>query len=234
MFATAEQLCLLANPIWNALSSDQLALAAGAPPARRFPEHIGPLAGVATEGDYSALTPLFTVGTVAALFFAQPTLPVAGWSQLRSGSLTQMVCRNPALIDDTAGRVRQLTAADAEAMLALATLTEPGPFRLRTHELGNFYGIFDGTQLMAMAGQRMLLPGLGEVSAVCTHPDARGRGYAALVMSAAMREFMAQERQPFLHALSSNEAALKVYRRLGFREERQIEYAVWKREADLS
>jgi predicted GNAT family acetyltransferase len=122
-------------------------------------------------------------------------------------------------------RLRKLTSADAPAMVELAELTEPGPFRLRTLELGTFFGILDGGRLLAMAGKRMHLPGLVEVSAVCTHPEARGRGYARLLMSCVMEEILAAGKTPFLHALASNAGAIRVYEDLGFRLRRRLEFA---------
>jgi predicted GNAT family acetyltransferase len=100
-------------------------------------------------------------------------------------------------------------------MVALATLTEPGPFRRRTIELGNFYGIFDGDQLVSMAGKRMHIPGFVEVSAVCTHPDARGRGYARALMQIVIDEIEQSGRTPFLHAWQDNPAT-RLYESLGF------------------
>jgi len=44
---------------------------------------------------------------------------------------------------------------DAPAMVELTKLTKPGPFTLRTHELGTFLGIRIDGQLVAMAGERM-------------------------------------------------------------------------------
>ena len=110
---------------------------------------------------------------------------------------------------------RQLTSSDAPAMVALATLTEPGPFRLRTIELGNFYGIFDGDRLVSMAGKRMHFPGFIEVSGVCTHPDARGRGYAGTLMQVIIDEIEKVGRTPFLHAWEGNPAQ-RLYESLGF------------------
>jgi predicted GNAT family acetyltransferase len=120
---------------------------------------------------------------------------------------------------------RRLTASDAPAMVALAELTEPGPFRLRTLELGNFYGIFHGDALVAMSGKRMHLPGLVEVSGVCTHPDARGRGYAAHLMSIVIDEIDREGEVPFLHAFADN-PAVRLYERLGFEVRQRFELAV--------
>jgi GNAT superfamily N-acetyltransferase len=111
--------------------------------------------------------------------------------------------------------LRRLTSADAADMVVLAALTEPGPFRLRTIELGNFYGIFQDDQLVSMAGKRMHIPGFVEVSGVCTHPNARGRGYARTLMQLVIDEIEQSGRTPFLHAWHDNPAT-RLYESLGF------------------
>jgi predicted GNAT family acetyltransferase len=113
-------------------------------------------------------------------------------------------------------------------MLELAKLTEPGPFRERTIELGGFFGIFEDQRLLAMAGQRMRVPGFVEVSAVCTHPDARGRGYAGIVMRNVMRDIWEAGQTAFLHVLSDNMSAIRVYEDLGFTTRRLLHLAVIK------
>jgi predicted GNAT family acetyltransferase len=144
-----------------------------------------------------------------------------------------MVCRSAGFTEwSTLGlgaNLRRLGTADVSAMLELTALTEPGPFRERTIELGNFYGIFEGDRLLAMAGQRMHIPGFVEVSAVCTHPDARGRGYAGIVMSEVMRDIFADGSTPFLHAFANN-PAVRLYEKLGFTQRRSFHLAVIKRE----
>uniref|UniRef100_UPI0013D05BE5 GNAT family N-acetyltransferase n=1 Tax=Acinetobacter baumannii TaxID=470 RepID=UPI0013D05BE5 len=76
----------------------------------------------------------------------------------------------------------ELGDAGAAQMLALATLTEPGPFFARPHRLGRFIGVRHEGRLIAMAGERMRTPGFTEVSGVCTHPDFRGAGLAGKLM----------------------------------------------------
>jgi predicted GNAT family acetyltransferase len=126
---------------------------------------------------------------------------------------------------------RRLTPDDVPAMLTLAQLTEPGPFRQRTIELGEFHGIFDSGRLVLMAGQRLHLPHFVEVSAVCTHPDARGRGYARSLMYLIIKEILQREKIPFLHSFSDNHSAIRVYESLGFTLRRTLYLAVLKNEA---
>jgi ribosomal protein S18 acetylase RimI-like enzyme len=226
---------LLDNPIWNALGSEHQALAVIRSDARRYPPAIGPLAGTPDQssGSYDALRPLAGPGGTLVLFFPDPPALPAGWTLIRGGLLTQMMCRDAKLVDTAPLRngvvMRRLGATDVPAMIELATLTEPGPFRERTIELGNFHGIFEGDRLLAMAGQRMRLPGFVEVSAVCTHPAARGRGYAGVLMSRVMDEIIGEGATPFLHAFADN-PAVSLYRKLGFTQRRTFQLAVIKHE----
>ena len=90
-------------------------------------------------------------------------------------------------------------------MLALATLTRPGPFFARTHQLGAFIGVKQDGRLVAMAGERMQPTGFTEVSGVCTHPDPRGRGYAGGLMRQVAARILARGETPFLHAYADND-----------------------------
>ena len=102
-------------------------------------------------------------------------------------------------------------------MLALATLTKPGPFAPRTHELGEFFGI-KSTGRPRRDGRRAdEAPGFTEVSGVCTHPDARGRGFARVLSAHVARRIVARGETPYLHAVATNTAAIGLYESLGFR-----------------
>lgn len=222
---------LLDNPIWTALNTKHASLALGNGLARRYPPAIGPLSGTADQSDpsYEALRALAGPSGIVGLFLTAPSIPRPGWTEIRGGALIQMVCKadcdlTSAPLPKTA-TMRLLSLDDVPAMIALAELTEPGPFRERTSELGIFYGVFEGERLVAMAGQRMHVPGFVEVSAVCTHPDARGRGYARALMTEVMAAIRQRGETPFLHVLPDN-PAIRVYEGLGFEHRRTLHLSV--------
>jgi GNAT superfamily N-acetyltransferase len=224
---------LLSNPIWNALRTEHSKFAVGDDLARTYQSEIGPLTGLANESSeaFESLRTLAVHGSVLGLFLSQPYEVRPGWKLLRGEPLNQMIFAGnefpgPNAIPIPSG-LRPLTPADIPEMVELAELTEPGPFRKRTSELGAFFGIFESGHLLAMAGQRMRLPGFIEVSAVCTHADARGRGYARTLMSVVMDDIFQQGMTPFLHVLPNN-PAIRIYESLGFIQRRVLHLAVIK------
>jgi GNAT superfamily N-acetyltransferase len=224
---------LLDNPMWSALTTSHSHLALGSQLARAYPPEIGPLSGLAGQSPaaYEDLRALAEPDSVRVLFLKEPPQPHTGWTLVRGGLVDQMI-HSGARIDELPQPtgMRRLTSDDVPAMVELAKLTEPGPFRSRTHELGAFLGIFEDDRLLAMAGQRMRFPGFAEVSAVCTHPDARGRGYARTLMSTVMKLICSEGDVPFLNTLADNFPAIRVYESLGYAKRCTFHLAVLKNE----
>jgi predicted GNAT family acetyltransferase len=73
-----------------------------------------------------------------------------------------------------------------------------------------------------MTGQRMHPRPYMEVSAVCTHPDFRGSGYAKALMLHVMKIILDNSFTPFLHVLSNNTNAIEIYKTIGFKTRKQI------------
>ena len=219
----ATEVHLLDNPIWFALSSEQAYLAQTNGLARRFPSDVAPFGGVAGQSaaEYQALAEILAGDAVALFLDLPPALP-AGWSMILRGELDQMVFEAPR---PDAPVFRELTAADVPEMLALTKLTQPGPFLPRTIELGSYFGIRESGALVAMAGERLRLTGFTEVSAVCTHPDFRGRGYGNALMSAVIAGIMRRGETPFLHVKTDN-PAVGLYQKMGFRVRSRLHLAV--------
>jgi len=218
----------LDNPIWNSLVTHRSKFALGGNLARRFPAEIGPLAGIWDQSPeaYSELGKLFSPEEFAVLFLESAPQPPPDWRMHRHVQGVQMVCAE-AFEDGTSGlSIEPLGEADVPEMLELTALTDPGPFRARTIELGGYLGIREGGRLAAMAGQRLAMPGFTEVSAVCTHPDFRGRGYARGLVPAVMRKIRVRGETPILHTFASNSGAIRVYESLGFVLRRSFDVAV--------
>jgi len=120
----------------------------------------------------------------------------------------------PTIADHT---LERLNAQDAEEMLALAQLTKPGPFSLRTPVLGEYWGIRSEGKIVSMAGERLKQGRFVEVSGVCTHPDFVGQGMALALCLKLTQRILARGATAYLHVASANEAAKHVYQKLGYR-----------------
>jgi ribosomal protein S18 acetylase RimI-like enzyme len=228
---------LLDNPIWNSLTTSHAPLAIGAQVghglARRYPADIGPLSALQepTAEAYTDLAAIVPEGDVAVLFLENQSAAPAGWQLLRGGALVQMVSPAVPAQPPLSMAIVPMEPADYPEMLTLTALTEPGPFRDHTAQLGGYLGIRVDGRLAAMAGQRLAPAGFAEVSAVCTHPDFRGRGYAQALVAAVTRDIHAAGRVPFLTSFEDNTGAIRVYQQVGFVHRRTFQLAVLKREA---
>ncbi len=218
----------LDRPVWNALTSRQAHLALGDPrTALRFIPEISPFGGADayTPEQLSALGKLTPKDGGVAIVERFAIAPPPGLIVLIEEPVNQMTAECVAEEPDDFP-IRPLGAADAEEMRALAELTQPGPFHARTHEMGHFIGVRENGRLIAMAGERMHLPGFTEISAVCTHPEARGRGLAAALMRKVAAGIAARGEQLFLHVYPHNTGAIALYERLGFRHRAQVRLTV--------
>ncbi len=214
---------MLDNPIWHALSTSHRRFAQGNALAKRYVPEIGPLAGIERQSSaaYDALRQVVPPGDSVALFLTEAPQVPKNWELSRTFAVHQMDCESFQDVDEAGEEsvaFETLSVADVPQMLALTQLTEPGPFRKRTIELGKYLGVFSpDRQLIALSGERLRMPGYTEVSAVCTHPDYRGRGYARSLMSILIREIRKRGETAFLHVKGDNVGAIRLYESLGFR-----------------
>lgn len=209
----------LDRPVWDALATKLASFACGGERARRFASDVGPLAGARddTPESLAELAALIPADGTLLLLQADPIVVPPGAIATTTASAVQMVAGELAAPARTDVPIERLTEVDAPAMLALATLTKPGPFATRTPMLGEFWGVKERGGLVAMAGERMRHDGFTEVSGVCTHPDARGRGLARALSAWVAARIAARGETPYLHAYATNTAAIQLYESLGFR-----------------
>jgi ribosomal protein S18 acetylase RimI-like enzyme len=218
--------------IWWALTSVHESLAEGDERARRYPAAIAPFAATVDTEPVSFRSLLALVGgdDQIALFTTEEVQPPSAFSVVRRDSVDQMVLEDAgACAAPPRAPIVDLGVADVADMLALANVTEPGPFGPRTIELGHYIGIRRQGALVAMAGERMRLDGFTEISAVCVEPAYRGHGFAAELVRSLASSIAARSETPFLHVFSSNHPAIALYRKLGFALRRRMHLALLKR-----
>jgi len=207
----------LDNPIWFALTTEHRLLARSHGLARRYPPDVSPLAAFLhpTQDAFADLQRLVSPGEHVALFTASPLDVPGGWQIDRSRWIDQMICESS--LDSPRLAPLRLGTGDVPEMLDLIAATEPGPFLLQTIQMGSYFGIraSDG-RLVAMAGERLQSTAFAEISAVCTLPEFRGRGYARALVTFIAAQILAAGKTPFLHVKSENEAKV-VYQKIGFR-----------------
>ncbi|TRC96042.1 GNAT family N-acetyltransferase [Mesorhizobium sp. WSM4303] len=221
---------VLDRPVWSALDTRHRIFAYGDKLARRYPTSIAPFAATATDDAESleAFGRLVPPGESVIMAQVDAIALPDGLSAISTADAVQMVAEKPmpAVSDE---RVQQLTLDDAAEMLALASLTKPGPFTLKALSLGEFWGVKISGRLAAMAGERMKQPGYSELSGVCSHPDFRGGGLGRLLSVFVSNRIMARGEVPYLHAYANNASAIGLYESIGFRLRSKMNVAVVQR-----
>ena len=222
---------LLKNPVYHALLSGDRHLSFGNEKVKYFDEQVSPFAGF--EQDYnkgfSDLYELLPSGR--KILYAIPSLITepAGWEVAHEIKGLQFVYEADREIKTQFSDVMSLSEIHVEEMMELARLTRPGPFGPRTIDFGSYFGIFEKEKLVAMTGQRLHVQNYTEISAVCTHPDYSGKGYAYTLLQHQLQIILQQGQQPFLHVREDNERAISLYQRLGFTISRAMNFYFMKR-----
>ncbi|MGF6770925.1 putative GNAT family acetyltransferase [Paraburkholderia sp. GAS199] len=212
---------MLSNVIWNSLTGAHASAAEGSGEVRRYRSEFAPFAAARdyTPDNVAALARMLAPDERLTLFTLEKPVTPPGYDVVREASIIQMIGARR-FEAPTDARIVTLDAGDAPDMLKLVERTDPGPFRQRTHELGTFVGIRVDGELVAMAGERMKAGSYVELSAVCTLPDWRGRGLGTLLMTHLAVAMQQRGETPFLHVLSGNLPALRLYEELGFQRAR--------------
>jgi len=220
----------LDNPVWQALVGPHARFAIGRGQARHYPRDMAPFSAIAddTTEAYADLACDLPIGIEARLFRPSDEPLPSGWLKVDAFPLLQMVMAELPVGAPLGGSPIDLTRDDVASMMELAEIAKPGPFGPRTTELGSFVGVRSGASLVAMAGERLRLPGYVELSAIAVHPDARGRGLATCLTYALARRALSRGEKPFLHVRPENTAAVSLYRRLGFEVRREL-WVLWRK-----
>jgi ribosomal protein S18 acetylase RimI-like enzyme len=221
----------LDNPFWACLATRHAHVARGGTLARRYPPDISPIAALSGDSPahVAALETLVEAGDDMGTL--GPWIPKLGrnWEIVHEAEVTQMLRAERTPLSEGPAEAAGLGPNDVAEMLSLVELTQPGPFRRRTIELGRFIGIREEGRLVAMAGERSWIGDCREVSGVCTHPDAQGRGHARKLIARVVNRMLRAGETPFLHTESGNARAIALYESLGFVERRRFPLLAAKR-----
>lgn len=218
---------ILDNMIWNAITTGNSTIALVEGEVGCYQQDIAPFVGVKelNAANLDKLYDLIPAGRrVAISYFDKIGLNENKWERMQHLECNQMVYEKPVTSFTTAASslIVPLTDEHVPQMLELTALTKPGPFLSKTILFGNYFGIFVDGRLAALTGQRMHPVPYMEVSAVCTHPDFRGHGYAKALMLQVMEIILANSFTPFLHVLTTNTTVIQLYESIGFRTRRGI------------
>lgn len=220
---------VLDNPAWNALVTGNRRLALGNENARYFRADVSPFVGLKDNSadDFATLYNIIPEERIAIIVAPHEMSIPGNWDVLQCIEGVQMIADDVNFqLPATGTPIIPLTSEHIPQMLTLTKLTEPGPFASGTIEFGHYCGIFDGDNLVAMAGQRLHVFEYMEISAVCTHPDCLGRGYARQLLLHQVQRIKTSGGIPFLHARSDNERAINIYLNLGFRTRTKVYFHV--------
>lgn len=209
---------ILDNPIYNALISAHSIFSWGTDDVKYYLEDVASFAGLKdnSKSDFDTLYESSPEESLFIVFTPDPISIPEQWRIVTQIDMFQMIYESKEVPEGAYIDFRDLDASDVGEMTALVELTKPGPFKSRTIELGNYTGVFSGKDLIAMAGHRFNPTPFTEISAVCTHPDYFGKGYAYELIREQIRRILAKSETPFLHVRNDNHGAVKLYKKLGF------------------
>jgi len=214
---------ILDNPVWHALQTVHRTLAEGTPGVQRYKPGVLQVMGAEhpERAPYNELLDWLHVGEKMFTVGDVPVLP-DNWKYVQQVDCLQLLCEKIPNVPQN--DVVKLEDKDLADMLTLINISLPGFFHERTPLLGDYFGIFQEGRLVAMAGERMRLEGYTEVSAVATHPEFTGRGYAQQLVAHVMTKNLDAGIIPFLHVTATNERAVRVYEKLGFKSRRRVAF----------
>jgi ribosomal protein S18 acetylase RimI-like enzyme len=213
---------LFLNPVWHSLHGPHRHLAHIEGGACRYPADVAPFAAIDAPSAAAFAELRALLDPDEFIWIADYGRSAPGLAVVDALDCVQMVLPQEVEIPAPGRDVLPLTAAHAQEMVALTNVAFPGFFRPGTYRMGSFFGVRAGDELVAMGGERLLLPGHPEMSAICTHPDHRGEGLATDVVRHLARHHRRAGLVSWLHVGAPNRRAIDLYASLGFKRVRNL------------
>lgn len=212
----------LDSPAWHSLNEVHWNFNVGNEVIRLYQEDVCPFGGILPPGEenMALLADVIFPGTTFFLLGDLPPLP-PGFELLHELSCVQMVCQHVIAVSPSE-RLIYLNDDHVSELVDLVQLVQPGYFQSKTCAMGDYFGIFQDGKLVAAAGERMRMDDFTEVSAVVTHPNFGGRGYAKQLVAHVVNKNLETGKIPYLHVAEHNTPAIGLYEKLGFTTRRII------------
>lgn len=214
----------LDNPVWFSLSETHEKFAIDGDGIKFYPPDYCPFGGfINHENTVNPITEYAKLTDSFYIIGKKPIIP----NHLKLND--ELVCHQMIIykkIDEIRNdEIVKLNEKHLDDLLELVKIVYPEYFKKKTYTLGNYYGIYKDNQLLAVTGERMQMKNFTEVSAVITHPDHTGKGYAKQLVAHTVNTIFDQNKTPFLHVSKANIGAIKLYVKLGFQTRKKI--SIW-------
>ncbi|MDO6743588.1 GNAT family N-acetyltransferase [Tenacibaculum soleae] len=214
----------LNNPVWNSLNETHDTFSIKYDGIKFYAPEYCPFGGFinlenSSDGidNYSAKNNNFYVVGKKPLFSNALTLN-------KNLVCNQMILDKPINISINEQIVELKTQCQKTELFHLVNMIQPGYFNSKTSDLGNYFGIYKDEKLIAVTGERMKMNEFTEISAVITHPEHTGKGYAKQLIKQTTNQIFKENKIPYLHVAESNIGAIKLYEKLGFTTRRKISF----------
>jgi GNAT superfamily N-acetyltransferase len=214
----------LDNPVWHSVSETHKDFGIDFGTIKFYYPDYCPFGGfIATDNMEDSISEYAKLANTFFIIGQKPIVP----DNLKLNN--ELICLQMIIYDKIEAEIEDQIVKLGEEHLAdllgLVKIVYPDYFKKKTASLGNYYGIYKNNQLVAVTGERMQMEEYTEVSAVITHPDHTGKGYAKQLVTHAVNAIIAKHKTPFLHVAESNVGAIKLYEKLGFQTRAKI--SVW-------
>jgi len=120
--------------------------------------------------------------------------------------------------------VQKLEKKDAQALADLLSIESQAALNFFR---GFAFGVFHGNKLVSYAASPEMLEDLAIVRGVFTAPEERNKGCSTSVCSALARRLLQEGRDVMLYVSKDNPSAIKVYRKIGFRDIGHRQLGFW-------
>ncbi|GGE57956.1 FR47-like protein [Pedobacter psychrotolerans] len=213
----------LDNPVWFSLTETHHNFALTYGDIKFYHPDYCPFGGFISQKDISDGTDQYANETADFYIVGEKPVLTEG---LRLNK--ELICNQMVLTDkiqtEITEEIVQLNTDKKADLIELVNLVQPGYFKEKTPLLGNYYGIYKNNKLVAVTGERMKMNAYSEISAVVTHPDFTGKGYAKQLIAFTANHIFSEGKVPYLHVAETNIGAIKLYEKLGFETRRKISF----------